>query len=103
MDAIHGELPREDSVEADLFRLLIRDLSMGGVIRQERDTNQFGQFLRKKTPRRKGKVPLTMESAFDETKPYVLTELGEQFLHYTIMAAAPRIEEGASPEDKGAS
>src|SRR5262249_43620776 len=26
-DEIHGELPREDSAEADLFRLLIRDLS----------------------------------------------------------------------------
>ena len=50
-DQIHGELPREDSAEADLFRLLIRDLSTGGVIRQERETNYSGQFLRKKAPR----------------------------------------------------
>ena len=43
-DAIKGELPREDSADADLYRMLIRDLSMGGVIRQERATNQAGQF-----------------------------------------------------------
>lgn len=49
-DTVYGELPREDSAEADLFRLLIRDLSTGGVIRQERETNQYGQFLRKKDP-----------------------------------------------------
>ncbi len=48
---IHGELPREDSAEADLFRLPIRDLSTGGVIRQSRDTNEAGQFPRK--PRRR--------------------------------------------------
>ena len=27
---IYGEIPREDSAEADLFKLLIRDLSTGG-------------------------------------------------------------------------
>jgi hypothetical protein len=36
-DAIYGDLPQEDSAEADLYRLLIRDLSTGGVIRQERE------------------------------------------------------------------
>jgi hypothetical protein len=50
-DAIYGELPREDSAEADLFRMLMRDLSTGGVIRQERETNQHGQFLRKPRPK----------------------------------------------------
>jgi hypothetical protein len=90
-DAIHGELPREDSAEADLFRLLIRDLSTGGVIRQDRDTNQYGQFLRKKTPKRKGPVSQTVESSFEETKPYVLTSLGQQFVHYTMNEVVPRI------------
>jgi hypothetical protein len=90
-DAIHGELPREDSAEADLFRLLVRDLSTGGVIRQARDTNQYGQFLRRKTPRRKGPVSSTVESAFEETKPYVLTALGQQFVHYTMTDVVPRI------------
>lgn len=44
---LYGQTPREDSAEADLFKLLIRDLSTGGVIRQERDVNQLGQFVRK--------------------------------------------------------
>lgn len=97
-DSIHGELPREDSAEADLFRFLIRDLSSGGVIRQERETNQYGQFLRKKTPRRKGNISPTMESAFEEKKPYVLTELGKQFVHYAMNEVVPRIN-GDSPSD----
>jgi hypothetical protein len=91
-DAIYGELPREDSAEADLFRMLIRDLSTGGVIRQEREINQYGQFMRKRRPRARQPVSMTMESAFEDTKPYVLTGLGEQFVHYTISEAVTRIE-----------
>jgi hypothetical protein len=97
-DSIYGELPREDSPEADLYRMLIRDLSIGGVIRQERDTNQYGQFLKKKTPRRKGSISSTMESAFEETKPYVLTGLGQQFVHYTMNEAVKRIEDHNTEE-----
>lgn len=89
-DGIHGVLPREDSAEADLFRLLVRDLSTGGVVRQDRATNQQGQFLRK-TPVRKGSLPPTVESAFEDTKPYVLTGLGRQFVHYTMNEVVPRI------------
>lgn len=33
------EAVREDSADADLFKLLIRDLSTGGVIRQHRETD----------------------------------------------------------------
>jgi hypothetical protein len=92
---LYGETPREDSAEADLFKLLIRDLSTGGVVRQERDTNQLGQFVRKKPQRqRRGSAPTTMESAFEDTKPYVLTELGKQFVHYTMSEAVTRIESG---------
>ncbi|MFA4829176.1 MAG: hypothetical protein WC855_10035 [Thermodesulfovibrionales bacterium] len=99
-DTIHGELPREDSAEADLFRLLIRDLSTGGVIRQERETNRHGQFIRKKSPHRKGPVPTTIESAFEETKPYVLTELGKQFVHYTMNEVVARIEGTPTPREQ---
>ncbi len=88
---LHGEFPREDSAEADLFRLLIRDLSTGGVIRQARDTTEDGQFLRKHPSRSKGRTPTTMESAFEDSKPYVLTELGKQFVHYTMTEVVPRI------------
>jgi len=93
-DAIYGELPREDSAEADLFRYLIRDLSTGGVIRQERETNQAGQFLRKRRPKGKFPASTTMESAFEDSKPYVLTGLGEQFVHYTMNEVVTRIGAG---------
>ncbi|HYL73338.1 MAG TPA: hypothetical protein VEU96_03990 [Bryobacteraceae bacterium] len=95
-DEIYGELPREDSPEADLFKLLIRDLSTGGVIRQERDTNQAGQFLRKRRPRSKVAASTTMESAFEDTKPYVLTGLGDQFVHYTMNEVVTRIGAGTN-------
>lgn len=88
---IHGELVREDAAEADLFKLLIRDLSTGGVIRQERETNQNGQFLRQRQARRKGPAPTTLESAFEDSKPYALTGLGRQFVHYTMNEVVPRI------------
>lgn len=89
---LYGEIPREDSAEADLYKLLIRDLSMGGVIRQARETTYDGQFL-KKRPSRGGSSSGTMESAFEHTKPYVLTELGKQFVHYTMNEVVKRIEE----------
>jgi hypothetical protein len=91
--AIYGDTPREDSAEADLFKLLIRDLSTGGVIRQDRETNYAGRFLRRSRPRRTASVPSTMESAFEDTKPYVLTELGKQFVHYTMNEVVGRLEE----------
>jgi hypothetical protein len=96
--AIYGEnLPREDSAEADLFKLLIRDLSTGGVVRQERDVNSMGQFVRKKPRRtRRGTAPTTMESAFEDSKPYVLTDLGKQFVHYTMSEVVTRIGEGSA-------
>lgn len=81
--ALYGELPREDSEEADLFKFLVRDLSTGGVIRQERDVNSLGQFVRKRPVKRRG-TPTTLESAFEDTKPYVLTQLGRKFVHYTM-------------------
>ncbi len=90
-ETIYGNFPREDSAEADLFRMLIRDLSTGGVIRQERETNQYGQFLRKQRTRARQPVSTTMESAFEDSKPYVLTGLGEQFVHYTMTEAVTRI------------
>ncbi len=91
---LYGNLPREDSAEADLYKLLFRDLSAGSVLRQARDVNEYGQFLRKRPARRRGPAPTTMESAFEDTKHYVLTELGNQFVHYTMSEVVPRV---ASP------
>jgi hypothetical protein len=92
-EAIYTEFPREDSAEADLYRMLIRDLSTGGVIRQERATTPDGQFLRKPRTKSRGFTSGTMESSFDDTKPYVLTELGKQFVHYAMSEVVQRIEE----------
>jgi hypothetical protein len=91
-DEIHGDRPREDSAEADLFKYLISELSVGRVIRQARETDSYGRFV-KKTPTRRppGEASKLMESAFEETKPYVLTELGAQFVHYVMEDVVPEI------------
>ena len=89
-DKIHGEIPKEDSSEADLYKLLIRDLSMGSVIRQHRETNYDGQFIKKKTKKPKSSSGI-LQSAFDNAEPYELTELGKQFVHYTMQEIVPRI------------
>lgn len=87
---VHGKIPREDSAEADLFKLLIHDLSMGHVIRQHRETTYDGQFLKQRKPKPAGSSS-TMKSAFDDYEPYELTELGKQFVHYTMDEVIPQI------------
>ncbi|MDL2409955.1 hypothetical protein PY650_30935 [Rhizobium calliandrae] len=76
---------REDSSDADLFKLLIRDLSTGGIIRQHRETDYAGNFIRstrsRNTPPTGGN---TYKSAFDDNEQYELTALGEQFVHYAM-------------------
>jgi hypothetical protein len=91
---IYSQIPREDSAEADLYKRLIRDLSTGGVIRQERETTLDGKFLRKHPRRDKGTTSQTMESAFEDKKPYVLTALGQQFVSYTMTDVLRRLEAG---------
>lgn len=91
--AVYGDVPREDSAEADLYKLLVRDLSTGGVIRQERDVNSTGQFVRKRPQKTGLKRPAstTLESAFEGTKPYILTEMGKQFVHYAMNEVVTRV------------
>lgn len=91
-DRIHGERPREDSAEADLFKLLIRDLSMGSVIRQHRPTNSSGQYVKQPAKKRGSSSAGVMKSAFDDVEPYELTELGAQFVHYTMDDVVQRVE-----------
>jgi hypothetical protein len=68
-----------------LFRYLIRDLSTGGVIRQTRETDFAGHFLKRdnRSHSQPSSIRVT-ESAFENTKPYVLTELGKKFVHYLM-------------------
>lgn len=94
--AIHGDAVPENSAEADLFKLLIRDLSTGSVIRQHRDTDGLGNFLPKaRAPKARSQGHFgsrrTIKSAFDDQEPYELTELGGQFVHYAMNEPAPRL------------
>ncbi|MEF1175093.1 hypothetical protein [Vibrio sinaloensis] len=84
---------REDSADADLYKLLIRDLSTGGVIRQYREKDYFGNFVPKTPQRRpKGSGPKPPVSAFDDVEGYELTALGQQFIHYAMTDLPLRIE-----------
>lgn len=57
----------ENSADADLFKLLFRDLSTGGVIRQHREVDYHGNFIAKTPERRpKGSGPKPITSAFDD-------------------------------------
>lgn len=93
---------REDSADADLYKLLFRDLSTGGVIRQHRETDYHGNFIAKTPAKRTGGGGTkTLTSAFDEEDQYELTELGQQFVHYAMTELAPRIAYKYTP-DSGA-
>jgi hypothetical protein len=83
---------REDSADADLYKLLFRDLSTGGIVRQHREKDYHGDFIQKTPQRRpKGAGPKPMKSAFDEEEQYELTELGKQFVHYAMTDLPVRI------------
>lgn len=84
---------REDSAEADLFKLLIRDLSTGGIIRQHRETDYAGNFLKVAPQRSPSRARSgTHKSAFDDGDAYELTSLGTQFVHYAMNDVTVKIE-----------
>jgi len=91
---IQGSEVREDSAEADLFKLIIFDLSTGHVIRQHRPRDGRGNFLKVAPQRQRGRrqVDPRVRSAFDDDKEYELTELGSQFVRYTMNEVVPRLE-----------
>jgi hypothetical protein len=83
----------KDSAEADLYKLLFRDLSTGQIFRQHRETDYYGNFVAKTPKRRpKGSGPKPIVSAFDDNKGYDLIELGKQFVHYAMTELPPKIE-----------
>lgn len=91
---------RGDSADADLYKLLFRDLSTGGVIRQHRETDYHGNFLAKQPTKRSGGSwgQKTLVSAFDNEDQYVLTELGLQFVHYAMTDLPPRVAYEYKPD-----
>lgn len=93
---IHGQEAREDSAEADLFKLLVHDLSTGHVIRQHREVDYYGNFVPQKPRKRSAPRGREYTSAFDDGKEYELTELGKQFIHYTMNEMVPRIGSGGT-------
>jgi hypothetical protein len=82
---------REDSADADLYKLLIRDLSTGGVIRQHREVDYGGNYMKKPAPETKSRSS-TLKSAFDDDESYELTDLGSQFVHYAMNEITAKIE-----------
>lgn len=91
---IHGTSVREDSADADLFKLLIHDLSTGHIIRQHRERDYAGNFIKEAPKKRQKYASQKMGSAFDDEKQYELTELGKQFVHYTMNEIVPKISDG---------
>jgi hypothetical protein len=72
--------------------VLIRDLNTGQVIRQERIVDASGNQIQKprvKSPRTYGAK--LYKSAFDDKEPYELTEIGKQFVHYTLTDSVTRL------------
>ncbi len=91
-DLGRDEKVREDSADADLYKLLFRDLSTGGIIRQKRATDYQGNFIKQSHTGKRGTVSNKMESAFEQSKLYELTEIGKQFIHYAQNEIVPKIE-----------
>lgn len=92
---------REDSAEADLFKLLIRDLSTGGIIRQHRETDHAGNFYAKARSNQRRQSVRTVKSAFDDAEKYELTALGQQFVHYAMTDLPIKITYHAESFDAG--
>ena len=86
---VKGSIPKDNSSEADMFKLLIDDLTRGRVIRQKREVNSQGQFYKKQ--RREARSSDFMESPFDDEDQYVLTELGTGFVQYVMNELTPQI------------
>lgn len=85
-----GDIPADNSAEADLYRLLIHDLSIGKIIRQYKPTNHRGQFILNQKSKRTANS--TAKSPFDFHEPYELTELGKQFVHYVLTDSVRGLE-----------
>ena len=95
-----GREVREDSAEADLFKLLMSELSMGRIIRQHREKDYLGRYMKSRPQgSRNRNVSTTMVSAFDDGKDYELTELGKQFVRYTMEEVMPRIAHDSKPSE----
>lgn len=85
-------MPRENSRDADLYKLIFRDLSTGGIIRQYKPINHAGEYI--KIPKQGGRKTHSniMKSAFDGDESYELTSLGADFIHFATTEVAPKLK-----------
>ena len=90
---VDGRQVADNSPEADLFKFIFHELTTGYVIRQHREVNAYGQYVKQSTIKRpKGMGNGVYVSPFEDGKQYELTGLGQQFVHYTMNEIVPRIE-----------
>lgn len=82
---IHDKIPSEDSAAAEFYRLVIFDLSVGHLIRQQREKDYYGKVVKKRNPAEMSQdQPTEFTTTFGDEKLYELTELGKQFVRYTF-------------------
>ena len=92
-----GGRPRDNSAQAGFFGYLMRELNMGGIIRLERDTDSYGRTIRaSRTPSTGSSRGDTLESPFDSTKRWVLSELGKEFVRYVMEDVDLQLGEGST-------
>jgi hypothetical protein len=96
-DNIHPQgRPADNTAEAGLFGYLTRELNMGGIIHLQREINYAGQTVRAPRQTASGRTRSdTLESPFEDTKFWVLSELGKEFVRYVMEDVDPQLE---SPE-----
>ena len=93
----------EDSLEGISWDEWFDKFDKHGLALLYQETTANGQFLRRRQPSRNGPSSNTMESAFEDSKPYVLTELGKQFVHYTMSEVVQRLgDSGENPSGSAA-
>ncbi len=90
---IFGEIPRDDSAKADLFKFLFHELQMADVMRQPRESDADGQWRRRVAKKKAGPQAKTLKSPFNDDQQ-VLTELGKQFMRYIMDDLDPQLEAG---------
>ena len=86
--------PRENSSQAGLFGYLTRELNTGGIIHLNRKTNSIGQTMRAKPSTSTANKSDTLESHFEDTKQWVLSELGKEFVRYVMEDVDPQLGSG---------
>ena len=94
MSGLTRERQRRDDQRLACPELFVpNELRVSGDRRQRK---ALGQFVRKRPAKRRGPAPTVVETAFDDEKAYVLTELGRRFVHYTLSDAVGRLADGAA-------